>query len=93
MNFLFKNKILFSIILAGIISYGFYIINKPTKNKLNSEMEANNVEIKEDSLKNDLISIVFKGAGIAVFIYLIMYFMEDNEEEVYNYIDTGEPDF
>jgi hypothetical protein len=82
MNILFKNKLLYSIIFAGIISYVFYIINKPES-----------TEIKESSFKDDLISIIFKGAGIAVFIYLIMYFVEDNEEEVYNYIDTGEPDF
>lgn len=79
MDFIFKYKIIFSLLTALIIVYILSIINKP-----------------EDSNKNDnksLIANMWKALGISVILYLLLYFIEDNDEEVYNFIDTGEPKF
>ena len=104
---IYKNKFLFSVISASIISIFFYILNNRNsqntqtidiKDDSNSEMNlteqsADLILKAEKKLKTDLISILTKGIGIAILIYMLMYFTEDNDDDVYNYIDVGEPKF
>ncbi len=79
MNFIYQNKFIISIILGAILSYLFYM-------KDVSENKDNTQEI-------NINSNLTKGFGIAVGLFSILYFTDDKDNDVFNYIDTGEPDF
>lgn len=83
MNFVYANKIAFSFIVSVIIGYILYI-----------KQVASNKDLEEKKEVNDIISSsLLKTAGIAVFLYGTLYFTEENEDDVYKFIDTGDPKF
>ena len=83
MNFVYANKIVISLIISVIIGYILYI-----------KQVSSNKELEEKKETTDIISsCLLKTAGIAVFIYGVLYFTEENEDEVYKFIDTGDPKF
>ncbi len=81
MNFIYENKIIICLVLGSILSYLFYM-------KDSSENKDEN-----DEPKINISSNLLKGFGIAIGIFSILYFTDDNDSEVFNYIETGEPSF
>jgi hypothetical protein len=80
MDFIFENKIIICIIVGIITTYLFY--SKDTNNETTDTIDTDNVTPS-----------ILKGLGIGLLIYLILYFTDDNDNEVFNYIDVGEPKF
>jgi uncharacterized protein with PQ loop repeat len=80
MDFIFENKIIICIIVGIITTYLFY--SKDT-----------NIETTETIDTDNVTPSILKGLGIGLLIYLILYFTDDNDNEVFNYIDVGEPKF
>jgi hypothetical protein len=79
MNFIYENKIVICLILGAILSYLFYMKDSS--------------ENKEEEKKIDIGANLLKGFGIAIGIFSVLYFTDDNDNEVFNYIETGEPSF
>jgi uncharacterized protein with PQ loop repeat len=80
MDFIFENKIIICIIVGIITTYLFY--SKDT-----------NIETTDTIDTDNVTPSILKGLGIGLLIYLILYFTDDNDNEVFNYIDVGEPKF
>jgi hypothetical protein len=98
MDFIFENKIIICIIVGIITTYLFYskqgetnIIEKNVSPELVSQTQTDIMPIYRDS--DNVTPSILKGLGIGLLIYLILYFTDDNDNEVFNYIDIGEPTF
>ena len=86
MELLYQNKFLVSLVIRSLISIVFYNYNKINNEPINNDNEIdNNNKNKDNSLYLFLI--------VSVLIFAILYFTEDNVDEVYNEIDTGEGPF
>ena len=85
MELLYQNKFLVSLVIGSVISIVFYNYNKINNETIDNEIDDNNNNNKDNSLYLFLI--------VSVLIFAILYFTEDNVDEVYNEIDTGEVPF
>ncbi len=83
MNFVYANKIVVTLVVSLVIGYILYI-----------RQVSSNKEAEEKKETSDIISSsLFKAVGIAIFVYGVLFFTEENEDEVYKFIDTGDPKF
>jgi|TARA_B110000259_G_scaffold188275_1_gene246143 uncharacterized membrane protein len=85
MEVLYKNKFLVSIIIGFLIAIVFYNYNKINNKTL--EYNENNTDNKNKDNSLYLFLLVFS------IIFIILYYTEDNVDEVYAEIDIGEPPF
>ena len=85
MEVLYKNKFLLSIIIGFLIAIVFYNYNKINNKTL--EYNENNTDNKNKDNSLYLFLLVFS------IIFIILYYTEDNVDEVYAEIDIGEPPF
>ena len=86
MELLYQNKFIVSLIIGSVISIVFYNYNKINNEPIDNDNEINNNNNNKD---NSLYLFLI----VSVLIFIILYFTEDNVDEVYNEIDTGEAPF
>ncbi len=87
MELLYKNKFLVSVIIGCLIAVVFF-----NYNKINSDaLEYSDNEVNNDNKNKDNSLYLF--LVVSTVIFGILYFTEDNVDEVYNEIDVGEPPF
>lgn len=87
MELLYKNKFLVSVIIGCLIAVVFF-----NYNKINSDaLEYTDNEVNNDNKNKDNSLYLF--LVVSTVIFGILYFTEDNVDEVYNEIDVGEPPF
>ena len=87
MELLYKNKFLVSVNIGCLIAVVFF-----NYNKINSDaVEYTDNEVNNDNKNKDNSLYLF--LVVSTVIFGILYFTEDNVDEVYNEIDVGEPPF
>tara|TARA_Y100000389_G_scaffold10385_1_gene9677 strand:+ start:263 stop:526 length:264 start_codon:yes stop_codon:yes gene_type:complete len=87
MELLYKNKFLVSVIIGCLIAVVFF-----NYNKINSDaLEYTDNEVNNDNKNKDNSLYLF--LVVSTVMFGILYFTEDNVDEVYNEIDVGEPPF
>lgn len=87
MELLYKNKFLVSVIIGCLIAVVFF-----NYNKINSDaLEYSDNEVNNDNKNKDNSLYLF--LVVSTVMFGILYFTEDNVDEVYNEIDVGEPPF
>lgn len=87
MELLYKNKFLVSVIIGCLIAVVFF-----NYNKINSDaLEYSDNDVNNDNKNKDNSLYLF--LVVSTVIFGILYFTEDNVDEVYNEIDVGEPPF
>ena len=92
MDFLYNNKFLVSILLGLLISVVFYNYNKINHDKMNTlPTEDDKIYINNDNQNKDYSLYVFLTVSIVTFG--ILQLTQDNIDEVFNEIETGEAPF
>tara|TARA_B100001093_G_C25930718_1_gene636746 strand:- start:39 stop:302 length:264 start_codon:yes stop_codon:yes gene_type:complete len=87
MELLYKNKFLVSVIIGCLIAVVFF-----NYNKINSDaLEYSDNDVNNDNKNKDNSLYLF--LVVSTVMFGILYFTEDNVDEVYNEIDVGEPPF
>jgi len=87
MELLYKNKFLVSVIIGCLIAVVFF-----NYNKINSDaLEYTDNEVNNDNKNKDNSLYLF--LVVSTVMFGILYFTEDNVDEVYNEIDVGDPPF
>lgn len=87
MELLYKNKFLVSVIIGCLIAVVFF-----NYNKINSDaLQYSDNEVNNDNKNKDNSLYLF--LVVSTVMFGILYFTEDNVDEVYNEIDVGEPPF
>jgi len=87
MELLYKNKFLVSVVIGCLIAVVFF-----NYNKINSDaLEYSDNEVNNDNKNKDNSLYLF--LVVSTVMFGILYFTEDNVDEVYNEIDVGEPPF
>ena len=87
MELLYKNKFLVSVIIGCLIAVVFF-----NYNKINSDaLEYTDNEVNNDNKNKDNSLYLF--LVVSTVMFGILYFTEDNVDEVYNEIDDGDPPF
>tara|TARA_Y100000590_G_C14903419_1_gene707264 strand:+ start:233 stop:511 length:279 start_codon:yes stop_codon:yes gene_type:complete len=92
MDFLYNNKFLVSILLGLLISVVFYNYNKINHDRMNTiPNEDDKIYINNDNQNKDYSLYVFLTVSIVTFG--ILQLTQDNIDEVFNEIETGEAPF
>ena len=92
MDFLYNNKFLVSILLGLLISIVFYNYNKINHDRMNTiPNEDDKIYINNDNQNKDYSLYVFLTVSIVTFG--ILQLTQDNIDEVFNEIETGEAPF
>jgi hypothetical protein len=87
MELLYKNKFLVSVIIGCLIAVVFF-----NYNKINSDaLQYSDNDVNNDNKNKDNSLYLF--LVVSTVMFGILYFTEDNVDEVYNEIDVGEPPF
>jgi|TARA_B110000211_G_C13583761_1_gene337399 hypothetical protein len=92
MEVLYNNKFLVSILIGILISMVFYSYNKIDNGKINTLPNGEDTPyINNDNQNKDYSLYIF--LIVSIIIFVILEFTQDNIDDVFNEIETGEVPF
>ena len=94
MEILYKNKFLVSIsvgLLVSIVFYNYNMINNEPIKYMNENDDVNEIYNPDENKNKDNSLYLF--LAVSLVIFMALYFTEDNVDDVFQEIDTGEVPF